>query len=106
VQEFGEENDVRFIIGIELDNHEISIVWEVVSIAEGKIFRVGPPNGTIGELRGGVGEEGVPPIEETRGITVRSNWVIPCTMTRRNWALVSRSTGQKEDTRRAHQNHR
>ena len=38
VQESGGENDVRFIIRIELDDHEISIVWEMVSTAEGKIF--------------------------------------------------------------------
>jgi hypothetical protein len=83
VQESGGENDVRFIIGIKLDDHEISIVWEMVSIAVGKIFRVGSPNGTVGELRGGVREDGVPPMEETRGIAVRRNWVIPCTVTRR-----------------------
>jgi hypothetical protein len=105
VQESIGENDVRFIIGIELDDHEISIVREMVSTAEGKIFRVGSPNGTVGELRGGVGEDGVPPMEEARGIAVRRNWVIPCTMTRRNWVLVSRSTRQKEHARRAHQNH-
>ena len=95
MQESGVENDVRFIIRIELDDHEISVVWEMVGTAEGEIFRVGSPNGTVGELRGGVGEEGVPPLEETRGIAVGRNWVIACTMTRRNWVLVSRSTRQK-----------
>jgi len=97
------ENDVRFIIRIELDDYEISIVWEMVSTAEGKILRVGFSNGTIGELRGGVGEEGIPPIEETRGIAVRRNWVVPCTMTRRDWVLVSTGTSQK--ARCAYQNH-
>jgi hypothetical protein len=92
VQESGGEKDVRFIIGIELDDHEISIVWEMVSTAEGKIFRVGFPNGTVGELRGGVGEVGIPPMEKTRRIALRRNWVIPCAMTRRDWVLVSRST--------------
>ena len=67
----------------------------MVDTAEGKIFRVGFPNGTVGELRGGVGEEGVPPMEETRGIAVSRNWVIACTMTRRNWVPVSSRTRQK-----------
>jgi hypothetical protein len=62
---------VRFIIGVEFDDYEISIVREMVSIAEGKILGVGSPNGTVGELRGGVREEGIPPVEETRGITLR-----------------------------------
>lgn len=75
---------MRFIIGIEFDYYEISVVWEMVSTTEGKILRVGSPNGTVGELRGGVGKNGVPPIEETRGIAVWCDWVIPCTMTRRD----------------------
>jgi hypothetical protein len=74
-------NDVRFIIGIELDNDEIGIVREMVSTAEGEILRVGLTNSTVGELRGGVGEDGIPPIEETGGITVWRNWVIASTMT-------------------------
>jgi hypothetical protein len=74
----------RSIIGIKLDDYEISIVREMVSTAEGKILGVGFPNGTIGELRGGVGEERIPPIEETRGIAVWRDWVVPCTMTRRD----------------------
>jgi hypothetical protein len=80
---------VRFIIGIELDDYEISIVWEMVSVAEGEILRVGFPNGTVGKLRGGVGKEGIPPIEKTRGIAVGRDWIVPCAMTRRDWVLVS-----------------
>ena len=83
---------MRFIIGIELDNYEVGIVWEMVSTAEGKILRVCFPNGTVGELRGGVGEEGIPPVEETRRIAVWRDWVAPCTMARRDWVLVSTST--------------
>jgi hypothetical protein len=86
---------VRSIIGIKLDDYEISIVREMVSTAEGKILGVGFPNGTIGELRGGVGEERIPPIEETRGIAVWRDWVVPCTMTRRDWVLVNTNTRQK-----------
>ena len=96
VQESGGENDVRFIIRIELDDHEISIVWEMVSIAEGKIFGVGCPNGTVGELRGGVGEDGVPPIKETRGIAFRRNRVVPCTMARGNWYMSAEAQGKRK----------
>jgi hypothetical protein len=77
----------------------------MVSTAEGKILRVGFPNGTVGELRGGVGEMGIPPIEETRGVAVGRDWVFPCTMTRRDWVLVSTSTrGKKEAAGCAYQN--
>jgi hypothetical protein len=75
------ENDVRFIIGIELDDDEVGIVREMVSTAEGKILRVGFANATVGELRGGVREDGIPPIEETGGIAAWSNWVVASTMT-------------------------
>ena len=95
---------MRFIIGIEFDYYEISVVREMVSTTESKILRVGSPNGTVGELRGGVGEEGVPPVEETRGIAVRCDWVVPCTMTRRDWVPISTGTRRKEAARWAHQN--
>ncbi len=42
-----------------------------------------------------MGEEGIPPMEETRGIALRRDWVIPCTVTRRNWVLVSTSTRKR-----------
>jgi hypothetical protein len=74
-------NGVRFVIGIELDDDKIGIVREMVSTAEGKILRVGFTNGTVCELRGGVREDGIPPIEETGGIAVWRNWVAAGTMT-------------------------
>jgi hypothetical protein len=80
---------VRFVIGIELDNDEIGIVREMVSTAEGKILRAGHSNGTIGELRSGVGEERIPPVEETGGIAVWCDRVAPSTMTRRDWVVIS-----------------
>jgi hypothetical protein len=64
---------VRFVVGIELDNDEIGRVREMVSTAKCKI------------LRSGVGEEGIPPIEEHGGIAVRRNWVVASAMTGRDW---------------------
>ena len=78
-------NDVRFVVGIELDNDEIGIVREMVSTAKSKILGGGFTNGTVGELRSGVGEEGIPPIEEHGGIAVRRNWVVASAMTGRDW---------------------
>jgi hypothetical protein len=86
-----EGNDVRFVIRVELDNDEIGIVREMVSTAEGKILGVGPLNGTIGELGGGVGEERIPPVEETGGIAAWCNWVGAGTMTRRDCVVISTS---------------
>ena len=73
-------NDARFVIGIEFDDDEIGVVREMVSTAKGEILRVGFTNGTVGELRGGVREDGIPPIEETGGIAVWRDWVAAGTM--------------------------
>ena len=86
-----ERNDVRFVIRVELDNDEIGVVREMVSTAEGKILGVGRSDGTIGELGGGVGEERIPPVEETGGIAAWCNWVAAGTMTRRDCVVFSTS---------------
>ena len=78
---------MRFVVGIELDNNEVGIVREMVSTAKSKIFGGGFTNGTVGELRSGVGEEGIPPIEEHGGIAVRRDWVVASAMTGRDWKL-------------------
>lgn len=76
---------MRFVVGIELDDDEIGIVREMVSAAKRKILGGGFTNGTVGELRSGVGEEGIPPIEEYRGIAVLRNWVVASAVTGRDW---------------------
>jgi hypothetical protein len=53
----------------------------MVSTAEGKVLGVGFSNGTVGELRGGVREEGIPPMEETGGVAVGRNWVVASAVT-------------------------
>lgn len=83
---------MRFVVGVKLENYEISIVREMVSTAEGKILGVCLPNSTVGELRSGVREEGIPPIEETGGVAVRGDWVVTRAMTRRDWTVVSTTT--------------
>jgi len=50
IYESDKDGNVRCIIRIKLDNDEVSVVWEVVRAAEGKILRVGCSNGTVCEL--------------------------------------------------------
>jgi hypothetical protein len=89
---------VRLVIRIELDDNEIGIVREVVSTAESEVLRVGLTNGTVGELRGGMREKGIPPVEKNGGIATRRNWVATGTMTRRDWVKVV-STGTKQEVK-------
>ena len=41
---------MRLVFGIELNDYEISVVWQMVGTTEGKVFRGGVPNGAVGEL--------------------------------------------------------
>ena len=70
------DGSLRSVVGVELDDDEVGVVWQVVGVAKGEILRVGAPHGAVGELGGRVGEDAVPPVEETGWIAVRCDGVV------------------------------
>jgi hypothetical protein len=62
--------NVRSVVSVKFDDNKVGDVWEVVRVAEAKVARVGLAHGTVGQFSRGVGEYGVPPLEELGWIAV------------------------------------
>lgn len=63
--------DLRCIVSVKLDDDKVSDIWEMVRVAEAKVGRICASHGAIGELRGWMREDLVPPLEEFGWVALR-----------------------------------
>lgn len=85
--------------GVKLDDDEVCLIREVVGVAEGKVGRVHPAHCPVGELRGRMREDVVPPLEELGGIALGRDGVVAGTMTGGDWR--GEGEGRWSDKQRA-----
>lgn len=64
------------VSGVELEDDQIRLVWEMVLGAERKVRRVHLPGGSVGKLRGRVGEDVVPPLEELGRVALDGDGIV------------------------------
>lgn len=75
------DRNILRIVSCKLEDHEVGLIWQVVSAAEGEVGRVGLAHGSVGELRRWMREDIVPPVEEAGWIALLGDWVVSRTMT-------------------------
>ena len=74
----------RFVVGIELDDHKVRIVGEVMARAEGEVVRICLSQCPIREFACRMRKHGVPPVEESVWVASCRYWIIPRAVTCRD----------------------
>lgn len=81
---------------IKIENDKIGIVGKMMCGAKCKIRRVGATKGAYGQFGRGMGEYSVPPVEETRRIARRGDWIFACTVACRYYSASAKISAKKD----------